>query len=60
MTYNAITMSTAIASKPKSKAKAKPARAKKFDLSWLIDRERPADCDTRENYVVLLLRRQRS
>ena len=60
MTYDPTTMSTTTARKPKSKAKAKPARAKKFDLSWLLDRERPADADTRENYVVLLRRRQRS
>jgi hypothetical protein len=53
-------MSASTAKKPKSKAKAKPARARKFDLSWLLDRPLPADIDTRENYVLVLRERYRS
>ena len=49
-------MSAHTANKPKGRAKAKPAPAKKLDLSWLLDRPLPADIDTRENYVVRLRR----
>lgn len=57
MPYDAITMSATTARKPKSKAKAKPARTKKFDLSWLLDREMPPANELPENPVIVLRRR---